>query len=58
VPPKDPQALADAWLKLIELGPASRQRLGAEGRRRVEKQFDLRVVAARYDALYRELVNN
>lgn len=41
VPPKDPQALADAWQKLIILGKEGRQDLGKQARQRIENNFNL-----------------
>ncbi len=55
VPPGSPQALADALLALWQ-DPERARRMGAAGRRRVEEEFDMRQVAARYEALYRELL--
>lgn len=55
VPPRNPYALSDAWLRLLEAGPAIRSALGATGRDRVNTLFDIRSVAARYATLYRDL---
>lgn len=55
VPPRDPQALAAAWLDLHALGASGRARLGAAARRRIADRFDLGVVARRYESLYRQL---
>jgi len=41
VAPGDPAAMARAWLELERLGPAARLELGAAGRARVEREFDL-----------------
>jgi len=41
VPPKDPQALADGWNKLIVLSREKRQDLGKQGRQRIETNFNL-----------------
>ena len=41
VPPRDPEALANAWGELIELGPAGREALGKAARSRVIKYFSL-----------------
>jgi glycosyltransferase involved in cell wall biosynthesis len=56
VPPKNPQALANAWRELIEVGPDRRSLLGVAARRRVSECFSLRAVAARYEELYTEIV--
>jgi glycosyltransferase involved in cell wall biosynthesis len=55
VPPRDPEALAAAILKLAE-NPAWRQELGRAGRRRVEAMFSLRAKVDATEALYRRLV--
>jgi glycosyltransferase involved in cell wall biosynthesis len=52
VPPRDPDALAAAWSRLISLGPESRQALGAKARDRIIGSYDLPAVVDRYDALY------
>lgn len=41
IPPKDPQALADAWHQLIALGREKRQDLGRQARERIETHFNL-----------------
>jgi glycosyltransferase involved in cell wall biosynthesis len=41
VPPKDPQALVDAWHQLIILGKEGRQDLGKQARQRIENNFNL-----------------
>src|SRR5262249_23040999 len=57
VPPASPPALAEAVLKLIR-DPEGAQRMGRAGRRRVEAEFDMRRVAGRYEALYRQLLSS
>lgn len=55
VPPGLPGLMADAWEKLIKAGGAYRRELGQVARRRVEENFELRSVAARYHSLYMEI---
>ncbi len=55
VPPGSPFELARAILTLI-YDPNGALRMGRRGRERVEAEFDMRQVAARYESLYRELV--
>jgi len=55
VPPRDPQALAGAWHELIEMSAEERTRLGHAARQRVETHFSITGIAARYEALYREV---
>jgi glycosyltransferase involved in cell wall biosynthesis len=52
VPPADPAALARAILR-VRRDPAAGRRLGVDGRQRVEAEFDVRRMVARYEALYR-----
>ena len=42
------RSLADAMLRMARLEPEQRDALGAEARRRVERDFDERIVIARY----------
>ncbi len=56
VPPAQPDALAMAMLRLLDLGPAGRADLGARARARIQADFSLDAVAASHAALYRELV--
>jgi glycosyltransferase involved in cell wall biosynthesis len=53
VPPRDPQALALAWRRLLEAGEQRRRELGKAARLRIEENFDLAGVVRRYEALYR-----
>lgn len=55
VPPKNPEALAEAWQELIESCQERRNQLGAAARHRVEENFNLPFIVARYEKLYREL---
>lgn len=56
VPPSDPPALATALLKLLCLDNINRRAIGDAGRRRAQREFALRDVAARYDELYTHLM--
>jgi glycosyltransferase involved in cell wall biosynthesis len=51
VPPREPQALAQALLALVG-APDRRRALGASGRRRVEKTFSFARMISDYRALY------
>lgn len=55
VPPKDPQALAEAWLVLIELGQEGRRSLGQAARRRIAERFGLPTIVSRYEQLYADV---
>jgi glycosyltransferase involved in cell wall biosynthesis len=58
VPPRDAAALAAGLVRLLDLGPEGRQRLGEAGRRRVARHFSLAAMLDRYDHLYRDLLGN
>ena len=57
VPSRDPRALAAGIVKLIELGPEGRARLGLRARERAIERFSLDAVVRQYEALYRQLFN-
>lgn len=56
VPPRDSEALANAWRELIELGPGGREALGRAARARVMEYFSLRSVVAQYETLYENVI--
>jgi glycosyltransferase involved in cell wall biosynthesis len=56
VPPRDPAALAAAWERLLLAGPAVRQAQGAAARRRIAEHYGLGAMIRRYEALYRDLI--
>lgn len=55
VAPGDADALAEAWWKLIEVGPGARQQLGMAARHRVQQHFSLPVIVDRHQAIYAQL---
>jgi len=55
VPPRNPEALAAAWDRLIALGSDGRQALGRKARGRIENNYAIGPVVARYEALYEEI---
>jgi glycosyltransferase involved in cell wall biosynthesis len=55
VRPRDPQALADAWHKLLTVGQNERAKLGAAARRRIEEHFSLQDAVSSYERLYGEV---
>lgn len=52
VPPKNPEALANAWQALIDIGKEGRESLGKAARARVIKCFSLDSIVAEYEGLY------
>ncbi len=54
VQPRDSQQLADAMRRMMDLPGEQRHAMGAAGRDLMEKEFSLRAVADRWEALYAE----
>jgi len=55
VPPRDPDALAGAIVKLIDLPPEARARIGERGRHRVMTEFSKASVVGKFTKLYEEV---
>jgi glycosyltransferase involved in cell wall biosynthesis len=55
VPPSNPTELARAILELLNLTPSERAEVGVAARRRVVANYDIRVAACRYAALYADV---
>jgi glycosyltransferase involved in cell wall biosynthesis len=56
VPPKNPEALAQAMLHLMEMPEEERHAIGKAARQYVEANFTLDRVVDRWEALYKELL--
>jgi glycosyltransferase involved in cell wall biosynthesis len=56
VPPRDPEALAAGWERLVALGAEGRAAIGARARARIVENYDLAAVVRRFESLYEELV--
>jgi glycosyltransferase involved in cell wall biosynthesis len=56
VPPKDPQALADAWERLFHLSVEERLALGERARQRIQQLFSIVQIAQRYEDLYEQIM--
>ena len=56
VPPRDSKALAQTWIKLIEMGYEGRKKLGTASRKRIMENFNLENIVDRYETLYKEIV--
>jgi len=55
VPPKNPEALAEACEKLIGLGREGRMQLGAVARARIQKHFSISSIVSQYEDFYQNL---
>lgn len=56
VPPKDPSALMQAMLRLMDLPSEERVQMGQSGRAHVEAHYSLERVVDRWESLYAELL--
>ena len=56
VPPKNPNKLAQAMLRLMSLPQEERKHMGERARQYVEENFSLERVVDRWECLYRELL--
>ena len=56
VPPRNPEALAQAMLRMMELSEEKRRELGRAARKHVEENFSLDRVVDMWEALYKELL--
>jgi glycosyltransferase involved in cell wall biosynthesis len=56
VPPANPEAIADAIMRLLEASPAERRRMGERARERVRETFTTARMVRETAALYRELL--
>lgn len=54
-PPRDPVALAESWMEILEMSPEGRAALGRSARRRIKENFDLSDTVLRYEELYTEM---
>ncbi len=55
VPPKDPEALAGAWLKLLNMGEEKRKAMGDQARSRIVENFEIGMVVQRFEGFYEGL---
>lgn len=57
VPSGDPDALADAWLELLDIGAEKRSALGRRARERVEEHYAIAQITDRMWDLYRQVAS-
>ncbi|MFB2918982.1 glycosyltransferase family 4 protein [Aerosakkonema funiforme] len=57
VPPRNSEALANAWQELIQLGSAGREKLGKTARNRIIESFSLESVLNQYENMYEGLIS-
>jgi glycosyltransferase involved in cell wall biosynthesis len=57
VPCRDPSALAQGVMQLLNLDPGTRRALGGAARERILHEYSIQRAALRYEALYTDLVN-
>jgi glycosyltransferase involved in cell wall biosynthesis len=57
VPPRDPEALAAGWQRMIALGAEGRRALGIKARARIVEHYDLDRIVSRFEALYCEIAD-
>jgi len=56
VPPRDSQALADGWRRMIEMGAEARRKLGIAARKRIQNNYSLSTISGQYENLYHKVV--
>ena len=54
-PPRDPNAMAQNWIRYFALDGEARRSLSKKARRRIEREYEIGDVARRYLQLYRRL---
>lgn len=57
VPPRNPEALANACQELIDIGSEGRETLGKAARAKISEHFALGTVVAQYEALYESVLS-
>jgi len=57
VPPRDPEALADAIIKIYNMPEEDRKKMGLRGRQYVEKYHNWKILATEFEKICIELLN-
>ncbi|MFN3171093.1 MAG: glycosyltransferase [Hyphomicrobiales bacterium] len=58
VVPRDPKGLSEALIKLAQLNPAERRRLGSAARERIGKHFSMKSALKAYETVWEKLAHN
>lgn len=58
VPPRNPQAMADAIVAVLEMSPDRRQKLSEEARGSIRDRFSIKEVARQYRKIYADLLES
>jgi len=58
VPPKSPEALSQAMLRMMDLPEEVREKMGKQARKHIESNFSLDRIVDCWEALYYELLNH
>lgn len=58
IPPENPDAMVEALERLQDMSPAERREMGKRGRRYVENEFDLRILAVRMESMLVQAVRD
>ncbi len=56
VPPRDPSALAEAMIRLMQMDTSHRREMGEAGREHIVQNYSMEAVVQRWEQLYRELL--
>ena len=55
---RDPDALADAWERMLSMGAERRKVLGKLARKRVQENYSLDSVVRQYEKYYRQILGS
>ncbi len=57
IPPKKPEALAEAIIKMIKIGEEKRRELGRKARKRIEENYSIEKIVNNYKQLYKKIIS-
>lgn len=57
VPPKNPEAMAEAWHKILGMGKEKREAMGKKARLRIVENFEIAQAVNRFESIYEKLVS-